>query len=180
MNKKELIERIKSLKNIFGNKTKYVEKDAVIELISKLDEPQLKGADEIRRELNKPVVPQFVADWIKYCKRTGVELQHALNMEDLYFYNYANQKDDLKLKEFFETENNQDIFARSWLDGYEVEKESQYLVKIKATKHFLARDGLEKIFFSLRYKSWFTRKDLEQAGFGWVFSCEGVEVEEVE
>ena len=26
----------------------------------------------------------------------------------------------------------------------------------------------------------FTQKQLEQAGFGWVFDCEGVEVEEVE
>nr|DAK48445.1 MAG TPA: protein of unknown function (DUF4892) [Caudoviricetes sp.] len=25
-----------------------------------------------------------------------------------------------------------------------------------------------------------TRKELEEAGFGWVFDCEGVEVEEVE
>lgn len=26
----------------------------------------------------------------------------------------------------------------------------------------------------------FTRKELEQAGFGWVFDCEGIEIEEVE
>ena len=25
-----------------------------------------------------------------------------------------------------------------------------------------------------------TRKELEEAGFGWVFSCEGIEMEEVE
>jgi hypothetical protein len=25
-----------------------------------------------------------------------------------------------------------------------------------------------------------TRKELEEAGFGWVFDCEGIEVEEVE
>lgn len=51
MSKQELIERIEGLKNLFGNKAEFVEIDAVIELISKLDEP-------------KPAkVPQFVADW---------------------------------------------------------------------------------------------------------------------
>ena len=53
MNKQELIERIESLKNIFGNKNEYVKIDFVIELISELDEPK------------KVVVPQFVADWIE-------------------------------------------------------------------------------------------------------------------
>lgn len=31
-----------------------------------------------------------------------------------------------------------------------------------------------------RFKTKFTRKELEEAGFGWVFDCEGIEVEEVE
>ena len=30
------------------------------------------------------------------------------------------------------------------------------------------------------FRTKFTRKELEDAGFGWVFSCEGVEVKEVE
>ncbi len=29
-------------------------------------------------------------------------------------------------------------------------------------------------------KSKHTRKELEEAGFGWVFDCEGIEIEEVE
>ena len=82
-------------------------------------------------EPQKPVVPQFVADWIEYCKFTHVDLQHALLVGDVYFYNYANQNDFSKLKEFLKTENNQENFARAWLDGYEVEKEKRYLVKMK-------------------------------------------------
>lgn len=97
---------------------------------------QLKNADKIRQELNKPVVQQFVADWIEYCKITHVDLQHALIVGDVYFYNYANQKDFSKLKEFLETENNQETFARAWLDGYEVEKEKRYLVKIIGIKDY--------------------------------------------
>ena len=51
MNKQELIEQIEGLKNLFGNKSEYIEIDAAIKLIEQLDETQ------------KPVVPQFVADW---------------------------------------------------------------------------------------------------------------------
>lgn len=49
MNKQELIERIEGLKNIFGNKVEYIKIDAVIELISKLDEPETGHADEAPR-----------------------------------------------------------------------------------------------------------------------------------
>lgn len=49
MNKKELIERIEGLKKIFGNKVKYIEIDAMIELVSKLDEPDIGHADEAPR-----------------------------------------------------------------------------------------------------------------------------------
>ena len=148
---------------------------------------QLINTDKIRQELNKPVIPQFVADWIKYCKRTGVNLYNALDMGDLYFYNYANQKDDLKLKEFFETDTNQEIFARAWLDGYIVEEEKRYRVKIKGEieENLLVYGlGIKRYFFARTYDSSkrgeHTRKQLEEANFGWVFDCEGIEFEEVE
>lgn len=174
MNKQELIKKIKELKYHNASKKSWIDRELVLDLVKQLDEPQ------------KVVVPQFVADWIKYCKRTGVELQHAFNMEDLYFYNYANQKDDLKLKEFFETENNQDIFARVWLDGYDVEKEKRYSVKIKGEieENLLVYGlGINRYFFARTYDSSkrneHTRKELEEAGFGWVFDCPGIEIEEV-
>lgn len=146
---------------------------------------QLKDADKIRQELNKPVIPQFVADWIEYCKFTHVDLQYALIVDDVYFYNYANQKDFSKLKEFLETENNQETFARAWLDGYEVEEEKRYAVKITKTKQYLySRDN---DFFFVTYvrpddnpHNCHTRKELEEAGFGEVFNCPLFEVEEVE
>ena len=128
-----------------------------------------------------------MADWIEYCKRTGVDLYNALDMGDLYFYNYANQKDDLKLKEFFETDTNQEIFARAWLDGYEAEKEKRYRVKIKGEieENLLVYGlGIKRYFFARTYDSSkrgeHTRKQLEDAGFGWVFDCPGIEIEEVE
>lgn len=131
----------------------------------------------------KVKVPQYVADWIKYCKRTGVNLYNALEMGDLYFYNYANQKDVLKLKEFFETDTNQDLFARAWLDGYEVEKEKRYVVSLKNGQPLVKSQSGNTLYFSQNitagnYK--LTRKQLEEANFGWVLDCPGIELEEVE
>jgi len=134
-------------------------------------------------EREKVIVPQFVADWIEYCKITHVDLQHALIVGDVYFYNYANQKDFSKLKEFLETENNQETFARVWLDGYEVEKEKQYTVRLKNTDDYLVKTNNDDYrFYNNIYtnRRKHTRKELEQAGFGWVFDCPGVKVEEVE
>lgn len=149
---------------------------------------QLKDADKIRQELNKPVIPQFVAKWIEYCKFTHVDLQNALLVGDVYFYNYANQKDFSKLKEFLETGNNQDLFARAWLDGYEVEKEKWYkvvmpnvsstggvLTRIKHDDSWIWIDTLGTIVEGRTH----TRKELEEAGLAWVFNCDGVEVQEV-
>lgn len=72
------------------------------------------------------------------------------------------------------------LLIKALVDGYEVEKEKRYFVKIRATKHCFAKDGNGKIFFSLVYKGCFTKKELEDADFGWVFDCEGIEIEEAE
>ena len=138
-----------------------------IEDLQQLDEPQ-------------PVkVPQFVADWYEENK--------DVFEGNLYrcAYNIPSNFDSAKLNEFerwfltagtkpFQTLVNMHQF------GYEVEKEKRYLVRIRATKHYIAKDGTGKIFFSLAYKESFTKKQLEEAGFGWVFDCKGVEIEEVE
>lgn len=136
----------------------------------------------------KPAIPQFVADWIKYCKFTNVNLGRALFISDIDFYNYESQEDCSKLKEFLGTETNQEIFARAWLDGYEVEGEPRYTVRIKGIdgySKYLNRDTKTQrwLFASKteleRFRAHHTRKELEDAGFGWVFDCEGVEVKEV-
>lgn len=150
---------------------------------------QLKDADKIRQELNKPAIPQFVADWIKYCKNTffSSALVRSLIVDEVDFHNYANQEDFSKLKGFLATGNNQEIFARAWLDGYTIE-EKRYLVKMK---------GLSKYTSYLNYDStddkWHfaddedgpvvgthhTREKLEKAGFGNVFDSPLFEVQEV-
>lgn len=146
MNKQELIDHCKTLKEDKNKFINCIDVDRIINTIKQLDEPE------------KVTIPQFVAGWIEYCKFTHVNLQYASVVGDVYFYNYANQKDFSKLKEFLETENNQVTFARAWLDGYTIEEERRYFVKIRATKHYFSRDGKGKIFFSLAYKDSFTKK----------------------
>ena len=129
-------------------------------------------------EREKVTVQQFVADWIKYCKNTNVTLVRALLVGEVDFYNYANQKDFKKLKEFLKVKDNQELFARAWLDGYTVEKEPKYTVKFKATKQYLSNDEIG-LHFGPSFRSNFTKSDLEKLGLGWVFDCEGMEVEKV-
>lgn len=138
------------------------------------EQGKLDGA--VEAEKSKPVIPQFVADWIEVCKEhLTTSLYTAMNPN---FMKGNSQSFDLIL--WIKKTSNQDIFARAWLDGYDVEQEKRYFVKIRATKHCFAKDGNGKIFFSLVYKGCFTKKELEDADFGWVFDCEGIEIEEAE
>ena len=139
---------------------------------------QLKDADKVRRELNKVKVKQFVADWYEENKDSFefnvwdwiAFRDEAKKIENREFNNWINDS----------RENPIQILVNMHQFGYEIEKEKQYLVKIKATKHYLVKDGNGKIFFSLAFKGYFTKKELEEAGFGWVFDCPGIEIEEVE
>lgn len=134
---------------------------------------QLKDADKIRQELNKPVIPQFVADWIERSKQEKRNLRNALN------------NGGEKMRLWFLDQENYDLFGRAWLDGYEVEKEKRYKISVKSNKQILIKfkNRLNKWFefADIKIKEpYYTRKELEEVGFGWVFDCEGVEVEEVE
>ena len=163
MNKQELINKYKELWNEHSPFYEPIPYTSMVELFLK----ELKQLDE-----PQPVkVPQFVAEKIEYFKKTGDwDLFQA--MDSLFGRR--------ETSEWLEYKNNQETFARAWLDGYEVEEEKRYLIKIRATKHYIAKDGTGKIFFSLAYKERFTKKELEEAGFGWVFDCPGIEIEEVE
>ena len=135
---------------------------------------QLKDADKIRQELNKPVVPQSVAEYFEQKKNEDYHLLGAMTE----IRSHKNKEID----DWFYTDDNIDLFARAWLDGYEVEEEKRYTVVMKTTKQPLYYNaGDKKLFFSLGgLATNFTQKQLEEAGFGWVFDCPGIEVEEVE
>lgn len=130
---------------------------------------QLKDADKIRQELNKPVIPQFVADWIEVAKPV-----YSLSGGMTYGGPGVNK--------WLENEDNQRTFALAWFDGYEVEEEKRYFVKLKAVDQYLVSVKDEDFlgFLQSRLRSKFTRKELEDANLGWVFDCPGIEIEEVD
>ena len=96
--------------------------------------------------------------------------------------NLISGEENEKLLRWFYNESNQETFARAWLDGFEIEKEKRYTVKMRATKQPLFYNNMyEKTFFSLGdLATRFTRKQLEGLGLGWVFDCPGIDIEEVE
>lgn len=144
----------------------------------------------VHRDINrpqKPVVPQFVADWYE---------EHKDDFEIALFRcidHIPSVYDEGDLNEFeewiidgetkpFQTLVNMHQF------GYEVEEEKRYLVKMKDLEtgfNFLNRHKRENYWVfssndeSITYQVYHTRKELEESGFGWVFDCPGMEVEEV-
>lgn len=169
MNKQELIEGIEAVPAHNTRTRPWIDKKMVLGLVRQLDEPE------------KVVVPQFVADLFEFAKLNDWDL------EDI-FEDVRNESRGAEISKWFYQKKNIDILARAWLDGYEVEKEPKYIVKFK---------GFNPRYIILKYqpydKTWFlggeqeyefyrtehTRKKLEEADFGWVFNCEGIEVEEV-
>ncbi len=137
---------------------------------------QLKDADKIRQELNKPVIPQFVANWIEECKAKEKRLLTAL----LYTPE--------KVNSWVDNSENQELFAHSWLDGYKIEEEKKYTVSLKGlgknAEYLNSMNGRYWLFNSLEenadYRTKHTRKELEDSGFGEVFNSPLFEVEEVE
>lgn len=171
MNKQELIKHIRALPYSKGplKDTAEVNIGWLIRNIDQLD------------ELRKVKVKQFVADWYEENKDDfeGNLFRYIINISSIF--------DGAKLNEFdrwfllastksFQTLVNMHQF------GYEVDEEKRYLVKIKASGQYIMNNPDENavFFYSSRAYSKLTRKQLEEAGFGWVFDCPGVEVEEVE
>lgn len=94
------------------------------------------------RELLSPApvlkVPQFVADWISRRRQEGYNLIWSISYEN-------NDMPDEMYEWLTSTADNQELFARAWLDGYEVEKEPLYYVKLPISKRNEATDELEVI-----------------------------------
>ncbi|CFP91044.1 phage protein [Streptococcus pneumoniae] len=165
MNIKALIKKYEELWNERSPFYEPVPYTSMVELFLK----ELKQLDEPQ----KVKVPQFMADWIDYFKKNGDwDLFQAMD------YLFGKKE----IREWLEYKNNQDLFARAWLDGYEVEKEKRYLVTLKNRQPLVKSQSGSTLYFSQditarNYKG--TQKELEDAKFGWVFDCPGIEIEEV-
>lgn len=127
------------------------------------------------REQQEVEIPQFIADFITEQKKLGHTLSYSIDacMSDIVAEWYW---------------DNSELFALSWVNGYTVEKEKRYYVRFKfiedsysyltLIKHLNAWT-LTEIKIDKKFRTEHTKKQLEEAGFGWVFDCEGIELEEV-
>ena len=164
MDKKELYNKVEYLDLFCLGIRKYVALSEVLYLIKQLDESQ------------KVTVPQFVADFITEQKKLGHTLSYSIDacMSDIVAEWYW---------------DNSELFARAWINGYEIEKEEKYIVRVKNVYHnsnclnyyndeerWVFVDDME----TRSHRVMHTKEELIRGGFEWVFSCEGVEVEEVE
>lgn len=162
MNKQELIKSYENAR--FG----IFSVDKVLEDLRQLDESQ------------KVTVPQFVADYIKYA------IENDWDFQDLF--KCIEDEEDEELTRWVYHERNQETLAAAWINGYEVEKEKRYLVKMKNLRAlfcylaYIPDEGYWTLMASggksIVIKH--TRKELEEAGFGDVFNSPLFEVEEVE
>lgn len=173
MNKQELIEKIANLDRVYGEKY-YVALEDVLDLLKQLDESQkVKVSEEEAKfletfDFNRE---NDVATALYHVSRTGWGYE-------------LTDRDGTELKHLTREARlpkNRKRLIKAILDGYEINKEKRYLVKLKAVDQYLASVKDEKFlgFLQSRLRSKFTRKELEDLGFGWVFDCEGIEVEEV-
>ena len=161
MKKQELIATYERISNF----AETVEIKSVIEKLKQLEEPETQ-------------VPQFVADWIEECKENNIiSLSGA--------FKYAKGEVETWLSSW----ENQEIFALAWINGYEVEKEKRYYIRLKnvdenynyltCIKHLDAW-ALTEIKRDKKFRTEHTKKQLEEGGFGEVFDSPLFEVEEVE
>ena len=131
----------------------------------------------------KVKIPQMVADWIKKCKTfkyftTGLSFTLQPSVWE------ANGLSG-ECIEWLTDEENQEILARAWLDGYEVAKEKRYIITLKSSKqklyyHTEHEDYIFSSYDGVFYSEYHTKTDLEENGMSWVFDCPGIKIEEVE
>ena len=101
MNKQELIKKYKRLEGVWDAPGAETARQIFLQDLKQLDEPQ------------KVAVPQFVADWIEECGTKEKSLLTAI----LYTPE--------KVNSWVGDSDNQELFARAWLDGYLTEEETE-------------------------------------------------------
>lgn len=166
MNKQELIEKYKRYEGKWNSKTGELARQIFLEDLKQLDEPR------------KVKVKQFVADWYEEHKD-----EFEYNVWDWLSSKSESGKIDSKFAFWLNDVDNTPIqtLVNMHQFGYEVDEEKRYLVKIKASGQYIMNNPDENatFFYSSRAYSKLTRKELEEAGYGWVFDCPGIEIEEV-
>lgn len=149
-------------------------KDEAVNKLSKAAGLSMAHAEDLYDSFfEKSVVPQYVADWY----------EEAKDSFDYNLWEYLTdweKQEPTDFKEWISNNNNAfQTLANVHQFGYEVEKEARYTVRIEVTNQYLCNDE-GHLHFSPGFRTDFTKSEIESFGFGWVFDCEGIEIEEVE
>lgn len=146
-----------------------------IQTLSKIGKISVSYAEDLYDSFfPKPVVPDFIAEWIEEAKnKQGYNVVGAVNNAP------SGDVGNWLILE------NVDIFTKAWVYGYTVESEKEYVIKLKNSPQILLYEEKDEEYYFAEHCGVFsreshTRKELEANGFDWVFGCEGVEVKEVE
>lgn len=159
-------------------------KDEAVRELSKVAGISVAYAEDLCDSFfEKPVVPQYVADWYE-------EHKEYLDYNIWEFIKHWDMQPDDEFKGWMFDDNKNPIITLVNMHqfGYEVEKEPRYTVEFKGID-----DNYKFLNYGTSFKDWtfddgkcangvraaHTRKELEEADFGWVFNCPGVEVKEV-
>lgn len=162
-----------------------ISREEAVRTISRISGGSVSYAEDLYDSFfPKPVVPKYVADWYEENKDYfEVSLFQCIG-EVVKCYNRGSSS------KFEDWLISMDVDALTTLVnmhqfGYEVEKEPRYTVKLKKKTgdgDYLVRTGTNGLrFYNNIYTQSraHTRRELEEAGFEWVFDCPGVEVKEV-
>lgn len=156
-----------------------MDRQEAIQTLSKAGKISVSYAEDLYDSFfPKPVIPYYIADYLEKVKSEG----------DLTVVGAVNEAPEGRVSDwlFLERVN---IFAQAWVNGYIVERDPRYMVRIKGID-----DNYDVLNYGVHLDEWtfndaegtngvrvtHTRKELESNGFGWVFGCPGVEVKEVE
>lgn len=121
-----------------------------------------------------PEVPQYIADW------------YESNKENLDYnlWNYIMDWEDTEEDNFKRWINNSKDAFQTIINmhqfGYKVEKVDLYRVKLIHGGQYLHTETFGDTYFTSEAKSVYSKDKLSNLGFGWVFNCPGIELEEVE
>ena len=178
-NKQELIGKYEHLNHNFFRR---VDTSEVLRDLKQLDEPQKVKVSEEEAK--------FLRTFDFNCESDVTTALYHVSRVGYGYYLTDNNDIELKdLSEGFRELENRKRLIKAILDGYEVEKEPKYIVKIKGVSGYRRcinkKISSGEYFFASEkevdgYRTKHTRKELEEAGFGWVFDCEGIEIKEVE
>ncbi|MBC3581215.1 DUF1642 domain-containing protein [Listeria monocytogenes] len=107
-----------------------------------------------------PVIPQFVADVLQVQKeKWWWSLSESLDLKVYACTSFVKEYSvDIRIKDWLSLPSNQELFARAWLDGYEVEQEPLYYIKV-IDRHF------GYINLNLKTGAYTTTTNVESDGF---------------